>query len=140
MSKLRLVLDIEGVTEERVIAAGPVFRVTGQDEFDVAAEPVALGSPEEIDRAEQVTRAVAEGRGLPDDRETSGGARSNDARLLDWVRACVPDRRIRMDGKDAVTLTGGEIFDLLFSAADRFYHYGTDDVGARPARKMRGGT
>ena len=38
---------------------------------------------------------------------------------------------IREDGEDQVTMTGGEIYLLLFDAMDVFYHHGVIDVRER---------
>ncbi len=62
-----------------------------------------------------------------DDRENPSGE-SNDARLMRWVRAHVADRRIRQSGIDPVTMTGGEIFDLLFEVAEAFYDHARIDL------------
>jgi hypothetical protein len=62
-----------------------------------------------------------------DDRPEPEG-RSTDVRLMRWVKANVPDTRIRQEGAEPVTMTGGELFDLLYSAAERAYWWGADDV------------
>jgi hypothetical protein len=66
----------------------------------------------------------------PDDRPCPEG-RSNPARLARWVRDNVPNTRIREDGEAEVAMTGGEIYDLLLDAVDRFYHHGADDALGR---------
>jgi hypothetical protein len=68
-----------------------------------------------------------------DDRPAPRGE-ANDARLERWVRENVPDRRIRRSGIDPVTLTGGEIFDLLFEVAESFYGRGGADYQAADER------
>lgn len=66
----------------------------------------------------------------PDDRPCPEG-RGNDARLKRWIRDNVPDTRVREDGEAEVTLTGGEIYFLLFDVVDRFYKHGADDALGR---------
>jgi hypothetical protein len=83
MSKLRLVMDIAGVTADQLLAAGPLFRVTAAGGFDVAAEPVALGDPEEMDRTADVERAVAI-RALGDDAAMPDGEDP-----LNWLKMCI---------------------------------------------------
>ncbi len=73
-------------------------------------------------------------RDREDDREDGEGSLDNHSRLAGWVKRNVPDQRIRMDSPLHVIMTGGEIFDLLFEVAERFYHHGTDDVGGHPRR------
>jgi hypothetical protein len=63
----------------------------------------------------------------PDDRPAPSGE-GNDARLLRWVQANVADRRIRRSGIDPVTMTGGEIFALLFEVAEAFYNHARIDL------------
>lgn len=84
--------------------------------------------------------ALVEHDGTEDEREPGTG-RDNISRLRDWVRDAVPDRRVAEDGPDNITMTGAALFELLHQAADRFYRYGTEDVGARPAhmREFFGG-
>jgi BioD-like phosphotransacetylase family protein len=55
--RLRLVIDIEGVTDDQVLAAVPL-RLTGTGGFSTAAEGVAMGDPSQMDRAVDVERAV----------------------------------------------------------------------------------
>lgn len=66
-------------------------------------------------------------KSTPDDREVPSGE-SNDARLMRWVQAHVTDRRIRRSGIDPVTLTGGQVFDLLFEVAEAFYNHARIDL------------
>jgi hypothetical protein len=47
------------------------------------------------------------------------------------VRDNVPEVAIRDDGQAEVTMTGGQVYDLLLAAADRFYHHGADDALGR---------
>lgn len=83
---------------------------------------------------------LVEPDGTEDEREPGTG-RDNISRLRNWVRDTVPDRRVAEDGPDNITMTGAALFELLHQAADRFYHYGTDDAGAHPAhmREFFGG-
>jgi hypothetical protein len=68
-----------------------------------------------------------------DDRPAPRGE-ANDARLERWVRENVTDRRIRRDGIEPVTLTGSQIFDLLFEVAESFYGRGGADYRAADER------
>jgi hypothetical protein len=78
-------------------------------------------------------RARLQGVSLDDDDRPWSDGRSTDARFSRWVREHVPDTRIRMDGGDLVTLTGGELYDLVSQAAERFYWHGADDASGRPS-------
>jgi len=62
-----------------------------------------------------------------DDREYPSGE-SNDARLMRWLVDSKTDQRIRSEGTDPVTMSGNDLFDLLYEVTDWAYHNGTDDV------------
>jgi hypothetical protein len=61
-------------------------------------------------QTESTTRA-------PDDRGDPGGI-SDDARLAGWLAGERTDPRIRRDGTEPVTITGGDLFGLLLKVRD----------------------
>lgn len=86
--------------------------------------PVTLAQdtrPSEHEDAEPADNSFEDDRDCPD-------GNGSDARLKRWLVNNSTDPRIREQGIEGLTLTGGEVYDLLFDVADRFYSYGTDDV------------
>lgn len=65
-----------------------------------------------------------------DDRDYPDG-NGNDARLKRWLVDNSTDPRIREQGIEGMTLTGGQVYDLLFDVMDHFYWHGVDDVRER---------
>jgi hypothetical protein len=84
------------------------------------------GDPRE-DQAEDAEPADSS---FEDDRDYPDG-NGNDARLKRFLVDNSTDPRIREQGTEGLTLTGGEVYDLLFDVMDRFYRYGTGDVRER---------
>jgi hypothetical protein len=64
---------------------------------------------------------------MVDDRPEPEGL-GNDARLARWVKANVPNDRVREDGTKLVAYRGEELYALLTQVAEHFYWLGTEDV------------
>jgi hypothetical protein len=62
-----------------------------------------------------------------DDRPEPEGL-SNDARLARWVKAHVPNTRVRAGEQKTVMYRGEELYALLSEVAEHFYWLGTEDV------------
>lgn len=62
-----------------------------------------------------------------EDREYPQG-RGTDARLKRWLVDEGTNTAVREDGTNRVTLTGGQLYDLLFTVAEDMYWHGVRDV------------
>lgn len=66
----------------------------------------------------------------PDHRDYPSGE-SNDARLMRWLVDHKTDPLIRSEGTEPVTMTGGDLFDLMYDVTEWAYHNGVHDLRER---------
>jgi len=92
-----------------------VLVIADHEVSDDEAEALWYGEPAPGIPAGEDTRPAPDGEGT-------------DARLKRWIKANVPDTAIREGGGGLVSMTGGQMYDLLFAVAERMYWHGADDV------------
>jgi hypothetical protein len=113
------------------VAVPPLDKFLAADIRKAARDVLDTRPPGSTARhAEHIAARTKRVRSLADTRPYYEG-RSTDARFSRWVKVNVPDQRIFDTGSDPVTMTGGELYQLMFEAVERAYFWGADDV-ARP--------